>query len=643
MHATRPTGSCPSCGRYVGPHGNEACPHCGARLTERITIRTVKIVATLLASVGLAVLWFAATRAEVPLIRIAQIGATMNMASVRVAGTCTRAPTYDPTSGYLSFWIDDGTGEVRVSAYRAETERIVAEGRVPAPGDAVEVAGTLRVREDLPALTINLPGQLRITRAEPVDRQAGEIAPADQHRRVRVRGQVREVREPYPGLTLITIRDASGAIPIAVSDDLVALSGVSPTLSSIISVGQPVEVVAAVSLYKDTVQLVPATIEDIAPLGRAVPVAAERRIGELGSGDAGTWAMVRGNVTRCDPFSAGVKVTVDDGSGEVIVLLWQSVADALPDRAALDVGAQVQAQGELSLYRGTLELIPELAEDVQVVLAAAPPPTPAPSPTATPSPPPADTPPPATAATPPRATASPADTPAPTATLALTNTPGPAVTPALERTPEETPEPAVDLTEIGAITADWAGQRVTVEGRVIGTASLSAGFKFILDDGTGQIVLLTWHDVYDECWDAAEINLGATVRASGEVSQYEGELQIQPGFGGDVKAIEGATAWSAQREMGSISSADEGQRVTVEGTVVRVEGTSSAVKVFVSDGSGEIMVFIWRNVLDRIANNTGLGTVGSRVRAAGTVTVYRGALEVVPALPCDVAVLEMGK
>jgi DNA/RNA endonuclease YhcR with UshA esterase domain len=532
---------------------------------------------------------------------------------------------------------------VRVSAYRAETERIVAEGRVPAPGDAVEVAGTLRVREDLPALTINLPEQLRVTRAEPVDRQAGEIAPADQHRRVRVRGQVREVREPYPGLTLITIRDASGAIPIAVSDDLVALSGVSPTLSSIISVGQPVEVVAAVSLYKDTVQLVPATIEDIAPLGRAVPVAAERRIGELGSGDAGTWAMVRGNVTRCDPFSAGVKVTVDDGSGEVIVLLWQSVADALPDRAALDVGAQVQAQGELSLYRGTLELIPELAEDVQVVLAAAPPPTPAPSPTATPSPPPADTPPPATAATPPRATASPADTPAPTATLALTNTPGPAVTPALERTPEETPEPAVDLTEIGAITADWAGQRVTVEGRVIGTASLSAGFKFILDDGTGQIVLLTWHDVYDECWDAAEINLGATVRASGEVSQYEGELQIQPGFGGDVKAIEGATAWSAQREMGSISSADEGQRVTVEGTVVRVEGTSSAVKVFVSDGSGEIMVFIWRNVLDRIANNTGLGIVGSRVRAAGTVTVYRGALEVVPVLPCDVAVLEMGE
>ena len=149
MDATRAPDSCPSCGRYVGPHGNEACPHCGARLTERISIRTVKIVAILLASVGLAVLWFAARRTEVSLIRIEQIGATMNMASVRVAGICSRTPTYDPKSGYLSFWIDDGTGEMRVSAYRAETEQIIAEKRVPALGDRIEVAGTLRIRQDL--------------------------------------------------------------------------------------------------------------------------------------------------------------------------------------------------------------------------------------------------------------------------------------------------------------------------------------------------------------------------------------------------------------------------------------------------------------------------------------------------------------
>jgi hypothetical protein len=56
-----------------------------------------------LATVGLAVLWLAATRAEVPLIQIGQAGATMNMAYVRLEGHCTKAPTYDPESDYLSF------------------------------------------------------------------------------------------------------------------------------------------------------------------------------------------------------------------------------------------------------------------------------------------------------------------------------------------------------------------------------------------------------------------------------------------------------------------------------------------------------------------------------------------------------------
>jgi len=199
----------------------------------------------------------------------------------------------------------------------------------------------------------------------------------------------------------------------------------------------------------------------------------------------------------------------------------------------------------------------------------------------------------------------------------------------------------VELTPIGAITADRIGEEVMVEGAVVGTASFSAGFKFTLDDGTGQIVLLMWHNVYDDCWDAAEINLGAKVQATGAIGQHEGELQIQPDYGGDVKAIEGAAAWATPREIGSLTGDDEKQRVMIEGEVVRVEGLSSAVKVFVSDGTGETLVFVWRNVLDRIADNTALGTPGSHVRVAGTVEVYKGNLEIVPTLPNDVVVLGM--
>jgi len=359
---------CSSCGRYAGPH--EACPYCGARLAGRMPVRVVKIAAILLASVGLVALWFAATRAEVPLIQIGQAGATMNMAYVRLEGRCTREPSYDPEGDYLSFWLADDTGEIRVSSYRAETQQLIELGRVPALGDVVEVAGTLRVREDFYALTLNVPDQLSVTRADPVDVDIGTIKPADLYARVRVRGEVRSVYEPYDGLTLITVRDETGEIPVALSEDLVALSGALPALSP----GQVVEIVAGVSLYGDTPQLVPASVADIVVLGESERIVAEKSIGELSAEDAGQLVVVRGSVVEVETFSSGVKFTLDDGSGTVILLLWQDIYDALPDPSALGVGAELQVQGEVSEYEGELEVIPEQAEDVQLLVAAPAPP-----------------------------------------------------------------------------------------------------------------------------------------------------------------------------------------------------------------------------------------------------------------------------
>jgi len=357
---------CPSCGRYVGPH--EACPYCGARLTGRTSIRAVKIAAVLLATVGLVALWLAAARAEVPEITIEQAGATMNMAYVQLEGQCTSVPSYDPESDYLSFWVDDGTGEILVSAYRAETQALIEQGRTPALGDQVKVAGTLRVREDFLALTLNVPEQLVITRPNPIEREIGAIEPEDQYLRLRVQGEVRAVYEPYEGLTLITLRDESGSIPIAVSEDLVALSGVTPTLST----GQTVAVTATVSLYGDRPQLVPASVADIAPLDYAERVAVERRIGELTAADVDQLVVVRGSVIEVSAFSAGVKLTLDDGSGTIAVLLWQNIYDSLLDGPGpeLGFGAEVRVQGQVSVYRGQLEVAPELPEDVQVLAAA---------------------------------------------------------------------------------------------------------------------------------------------------------------------------------------------------------------------------------------------------------------------------------
>jgi|YNPNPStandDraft_1061719.scaffolds.fasta_scaffold20395_3 DNA/RNA endonuclease YhcR with UshA esterase domain len=227
-------------------------------------------------------------------------------------------------------------------------------------------------------------------------------------------------------------------------------------------------------------------------------------------------------------------------------------------------------------------------------------------------------------------TAAPSSTPSPTPTASPTTAPSP--------TPAATPtETVIPLTPIGML-AGMVGQEVTVGGTVIATASFSSGFKFTLDDGTGQVVLLMWHNVYDDCWDRAGLNVGARVRVTGTVGQYEGELQIEPSWGGGVQVLEPAGPQAPILHIGELSPAHEGQRVMVEGEIVRVSGFESAVQVVLGDGTNEIVLFIWRNVLDRIPNNTALGTPGSRVRAVGTVTIYRGTLEIQPTLPYDVVV-----
>jgi len=518
-----------------------------------------------LATVGLAVLWLAATRAEVPLIQIGQAGATMNMAYVRLEGHCTRAPTYDPESDYLSFWIEDDTGEIRISAYRAETRRIIEQGRVPALGDLVEVAGTLRVREDFLSLTINVPEQLKVTRAEPADRDIGTIVPEDQYLRVRVRGQVRDIYEPYHGLTLITVRDATGSIPVAVSEDLIALSGVTPTLTT----GQPVEVVATVSLYGDTPQLVPASVADIVPLSEPVHIAVEKQIGELTTADAGQLVVVRGTVTEVDPFSSGVKYTLDDTTGSIIVLLWQSVYDALPDPTALDVGAEVQVQGEVSQYRGELELVPELAEDVRILAAAAPP----------------------------------------------------------------------AETTIGALTTADVGRMVTLRGTLGQPEPFSAGVKFLLDDGTGQIILLLWSNVAESAPDG--LGAGAQVVVTGEVSEYRGELELIPRNAGEIRVTGAGEApipaptpsppptEAEARAIGDVTSADVGQTLTLVGTLGEPQTFSKGIKFPLDDGTGTIILLLWQNVYDAIPD-ADLLVAGAQVEVVGRIDEYRGDLEIIP-------------
>lgn len=176
-----------------------------------------------------------------------------------------------------------------------------------------------------------------------------------------------------------------------------------------------------------------------------------------------------------------------------------------------------------------------------------------------------------------------------------------------------------------------------LRGQIVATASFSHGYRFTLDDGSGRITLLMWHSVYDDCWDAPYLNMGATVTVNGRTSLFNNELQIEPRFGSQVKAEQAGSPPGTARAIAELGQ-HLGELVQIAGIIERVEGGSAGVRLFVRDESGETAVFIWHSTLDRIPNNTLLGQPGTAVRVHGRVQEFRHNREVVPTLPYDVIV-----
>jgi len=527
----------------------------------------VKWTAVLLATVGLTLLWLFATRAPLPRISVNQATSTMNFAYVEIAGQVVRGPTYNPDSQSLSFTVDDGSGQMRVWAFRDVVEQLRSRGRTPGLGDRVIVAGTLRAREDDISLTLNVPEHLDVLRPEAEERTIGSITADDFLQRVRVRGQIWDIREPYPGLTIITLRDATGAIDVAVDSSLQWLTGGLHPLE----IGQSVETVATVTLYRNTPQLVPPSARDVAPIPETVSVAKERAIGTLTPEDEDRMVTVRGTTERARPFSAGYRLVLNDGTGSVTVVLWQDIYQALPDPSSLKEGAEVEVTGEVTLYRGELEIIPSRPRDVVVHAGA------------------------------------------PTA-------------------------PSVRSLPIGALESEPLGSLVTVEGAIVAADSFREGFRLTLNDGTGEVILLLWLSVYDEIAGAQDLREGTRVQATGALEEYEGQREVVPSRGDDVRITAPGATDIPLRAIGALTTADVGTVVTVEGTVTRAEPFSQGQRVWIEDESGKVMLLLWENIYSRIPGRERL-VPGTRVRAAGFVEEYRGTLEVIPRLPGEVIIL----
>jgi DNA/RNA endonuclease YhcR with UshA esterase domain len=88
-------------------------------------------------------------------------------------------------------------------------------------------------------------------------------------------------------------------------------------------------------------------------------------IGDVISADVGRTLTLSGTLGEMETFSKGVKFPLDDGTGTIVLLLWQEVYDGILDAGLLVAGARIEVVGRIDEYQGELEIVPE-AEGVRV-------------------------------------------------------------------------------------------------------------------------------------------------------------------------------------------------------------------------------------------------------------------------------------
>ncbi|MCL5275805.1 MAG: hypothetical protein M1434_13845 [Chloroflexi bacterium] len=311
-----------------------------------------------LAIAGVIALVLASRAIARPLTAISAISPAMNFAYVRVAGAVIDYPSLSLADGYMSFEVQDASGLIRVTAYRAVLDKLVAIGRIPMPGSRVTVEGTLRVREDEPSLTLNAAEALALD-AAPVQVIAlsalGAMRPGD---RAATIAQVRRVRDAGSGLRIISLRAGSAEADLLIPLNLRNIFGESPA----VSVGDWISVTGAVAEYRGKRELLANSAQEIVA---APPMEYDLRpLAAINKNMTGQWVAVRGIVNKLRPMKTGILLDLKDNAGGAITVAMFDAWFNVPFSRTLRVGDGIVAQGTLVDYYGQLELQPEQSVDL---------------------------------------------------------------------------------------------------------------------------------------------------------------------------------------------------------------------------------------------------------------------------------------
>jgi DNA/RNA endonuclease YhcR with UshA esterase domain len=199
---------------------------------------------------------------------------------------------------------------------------------------------------------------------------------------------------------------------------------------------------------------------------------------------------------------------------------------------------------------------------------------------------------------------------------------------ATARAAEKAPTPIVDITN------EYAGRVATVRGTLKSERAFKSGVRYVLKDDSGEITLVLFERAQR---GAPELQVGATVEATGKVDFYKEAAQLVPARGVDLKVLAPPPPPEPPALMHTLSEADRGRRVTVSGVVVEAAHFTAGFKYALDDGSGRVQVVLFERVYDRLKDPQVLN-VGAVVTVTGEVDVFAETLQVAPGNESDLVI-----
>lgn len=306
------TSICINCGKYIGV--KEICPYCGEEQPKPISLKFLRYLSVVIAVGGIFFLFIAAKTGKAPLVKIKDLKPTMNFAKIRIKGLVESSPYYSEERGaYLSFWITDGTGSIQVRAFKKTAKEVIEKGKYPVIGDSVDVIGTLYAQENY-RLTLNKSEDLKVKILKPAIFNLNEITEKHVGKRVETIGEIRNIRELRTKALVVYITYGGKDIPVFIPH---FYKNKRKILS--LKKGSIIKVRGAVSLYKEKLEIIPHSIDEIEVLKEG-----EEEVEVKKSEKSGIFKEIKGIVLGGKVFKKGMNIFVKTEKGKRELLLWKS-------------------------------------------------------------------------------------------------------------------------------------------------------------------------------------------------------------------------------------------------------------------------------------------------------------------------------